>query len=473
MTSFVRAEAGALVDDSGPLLLRGVGLGNWLVPEGYMWGLAPTVQSPRQIEAMTVAALGWEESRVFWRRWREEFVSDADLAALAAAGFDHVRLPLNWRLLVGLDGTPLAEGFATVDGLIAGARAHGLRVVLDLHAAPGGQTGTNIDDSAGLPELFLDPAYGDLTVHLWRLIAERYADDPTVMAFDLLNEPLPYQWADSFSDALVDLYTRITAAIRAVDPHHLLMYEGTRWATDFSLFDRALDPNAALQFHKYWSRPDEASIAPQLEAARRLGLPLYMGENGENTLDWNAAVTALYERCGISWCFWPHKKIDNDSGLFSVPAPPGWDAVTSYTGGYPDPAWRERAAGALRHLADSLRTDPATLNVDLQRALLRRDQLRLPASAYVAHSDGVRVDWPEQFWYDQGSPLDHRMGATVHVPAGGWVEYQFFGDRGAATPVVASGSLSASSVRGPAGEQRLRLAAVTDLALHGVDVAAR
>ncbi len=47
---FVRAEGTQLVDDDGPLLLRGVGLGNWLLAEGYMWRFGDEMSSPRQIE---------------------------------------------------------------------------------------------------------------------------------------------------------------------------------------------------------------------------------------------------------------------------------------------------------------------------------------------------------------------------------------------------------------------------------------
>src|SRR5690606_26373339 len=118
---------------------------------------------------------------------------------------------------------------------------------------------------------------------------------------DLLNEPLPNEWQDTFPDQLVELYKRITAAIREVDPDHLIMYEGTHWATNWDIFTEVWDENSALQFHRYWCPPDESSIAPYLEARERLGLPIFMGEGGENTADWIYAATRLYERHGIGW----------------------------------------------------------------------------------------------------------------------------------------------------------------------------
>ena len=62
----------------------------------------------------------------------------------------------------------------------------------DLHGAPGGQTGANIDDSErDLPELFTDRRNAERTVALWRLLAERYKDEWIVAGYDLLNEPRP------------------------------------------------------------------------------------------------------------------------------------------------------------------------------------------------------------------------------------------------------------------------------------------
>ncbi|HET7723675.1 MAG TPA: cellulase family glycosylhydrolase [Propionibacteriaceae bacterium] len=467
MSGFVRAREGALVDDSGPLLLRGVGLGNWLVPEGYMWGLGPLFQSPRQIEGLVASVLGWHEAQEFWRRWRASYVTEVDLDVLVTAGLDHVRLPMNWRLLMSVDGTVLPDGFETIDLLLERCRSRGLRVVLDLHAAPGGQTGTNIDDSLGLPELFLDDHWKMLTVQLWRTIAERYANEEAVLAYDLLNEPLPHQWADAFGADLIPLYAEITAAIRAVDRHHLLMYEGTRWATDFADFTAPLDPNSALQFHKYWSRPDDASLTDHLAAASRLGMPLYMGETGENTLDWLASATALYERAGISWCFWPHKKVQNPAGVFSIPAPRDWEVLTEYQGEQVTPAWKARAAAALWELLESVPSNPRAANQELLDALMRRT-VRLPVGAYVDHSPGVTISWPDAFDYDQGTGMSDPMDAVAHVPAGGWIDYQVPSSTVEPTVSVHSGEVGVATQATTSGWSRLRVRAVTDAALRGV-----
>lgn len=128
-----------------------------------------------------------------------------------------------------------------------------------MHAAPGGQTGQNIDDSErDLPELFMRPEHRDELCALWALLAARYRGEAAVAGFDLLNEPLIRKDAEH-NGRLVPLYLRITEAVRRADPERIVIWEGAHWATDFSVFDALeredLPENLVLQFHKYWSTP--------------------------------------------------------------------------------------------------------------------------------------------------------------------------------------------------------------------------
>lgn len=324
---FVRADGGVLVDGAGEAWIpRGIGLGNWLLPEGYMWKFGDL--SPREIEALTVRLLGSGRAEAFWRGFLDVFISEADIAMISALGFDHVRLPVNARHVQDTHGRPIEAGYAVIDRVIGWCRKYGLLVLLDLHGAPGGQTGTNIDDSPHRrPEVFSVPRYWELTLWLWRDFALRYGHDPMIMGYDLLNEPLPNQWRIKHRRDLVRLYRELTMVIREVDQDHLIMYEGMHWGTDFSLFNAVWDENSALQFHKYWSPPDRASLANFLRARDRLGLPLYLGESGENTPAWLDTTFRLVESEQIGWNFWPWKKINTDTSPFSVVPPPGWDKV--------------------------------------------------------------------------------------------------------------------------------------------------
>ena len=390
---FLRADGGRLVDGEGRArLLRGVGLGNWLLPEGYMWRLTNRgPQSPRQIEALIEDLIGPTAAGAFWRTFRDHFIAEADIERMAADGFDHVRLPINARLVIDSEGRLLDEGIGRIDSLIEWCRRHRLWVMLDLHGAPGGQTGTNIDDSpGGLPDLFLKGgSYRDLTVRFWEQLAGRYRDEPVVAGYDLLNEPLPNEYQDRLALDLVALYRDLTAAIRAVDPNHLIIYEGTHWSTNWSIFTEVWDENSMLEFHKYWSPPDRPSIAPFIETGRRLGLPIYMGEGGENNRDWLQTAFQLYEDCGISWNLWPWKKVDTRTSPRSVRAPIGWHEVQAYAerrGPRPAAAVTERA---LDELLDGIRLENTDDRSEVTNAVFRRVPLRVPASGFGFGGPGV------------------------------------------------------------------------------------
>lgn len=425
----VRRDGTRIVDGDGArALFRGVGIGSWLLPEGYMWrlphvdrerGTGVQAQSPREIEALFRELVGDDRAADFWTMFRESFFTRADVERIAAEGFDHVRLPINSRVVMDDDGTFLEDGFALVDACVGWCRDAGLHVVLDLHGAPGGQTGTNIDDSPrGRPELFTDARYRALTVRLWEEIARRYVGDETVAAYDLLNEPLPDEHAVRHRDDLVALYRDLTATVRAVDPDHLIMYEGAHWATDVSMFTQVWDEQSVVHFHRYWSAPDTAGIATFLEVRDRLGLPLYMGEGGENAPSWLATAFGLYEDLGIGWNFWTWKKVDNAHSPAVVVPPAGWSDVQAYvagTGPRPEP---EAAWATLVELVDAMRLDRCEWHPEVVAALLRRTPVELPAYAYGAHGDGVSwaapgsdgetgIDW---FRAQDGVLVEHHGG---------------------------------------------------------------
>jgi endoglucanase len=455
-TGFVRARAGQLIDGAGRrLLLRGVGLGNWLVPEGYMWKFEPPgPQSGRRIEALFKDLVGPERASQFWARFRDVFITEADIAAIAREGFDHVRLPLNARFLIDDNGLK-ESGFTRVDTLIEWCRVHNLWVILDLHAAPGGQTGTNIDDSPrGLPELFVHDHFQQQTIELWRAIAARYADVPTVAGYDLLNEPLPNEFQHRYARELVDLYLTLTQEIRAVDQSHLIIYEGSHWATNWTMFDTVWDENSMLQFHKYWSPPDRPSIQRFIDVGTRLELPIYMGEGGENNVGWLQTAFELYESYDISWNLWPWKKMDTATSPVSVRPPGGWSRIVDYakTGAdRPDPDW---AWGTMCELLERFGVEHCDQRPDVLNACFRRAPLTLPATGFgfggrdVSYStaaveplvgfrndDAVTIrhgvgDEPEtlNFFHNTGSQREQDEQLAVVLGESDWVAYTFASD---------------------------------------------
>ena len=455
MEGFVRAEAGTLVDGRGaPIILRGVGLGNWLLPEGYMWKFEkPGPQSPREIEALVEDLVGPDRTVEFWQRFREVFITEADIARIRDEGMNHVRLPINSRVVMDEKGGLIESGFELIDRLISWCRKLQVWVVLDLHGAPGGQTGTHIDDSPnGKPDLFTERRYRDLTIKLWRALAERYRDETSVAAYDLLNEPLPHEHQHTYADRLRDIYIDLTAAIREVDRNHVITYEGTHWATNWSIFTEVWDQNSILQFHKYWSAPDRPSIEQYIEIGRRLGLPIYMGEGGENYLDWIQTAFQLYDDCGISWNFWPWKKVDTLTSPCSVIPPPGWNHITEYAAGRAPKPSASESWRILGELLDAMPIASCTYRQEVISALFRRPPLHIPAVGFgfagagrsYQTSNGAaplpafrtddqvtirrargrkhgELDWSHSVEFTQSAEED----LVVSLGAGDWVAYDF------------------------------------------------
>jgi Cellulase (glycosyl hydrolase family 5) len=325
---FVHTSGADLVDSANhPLMLRGINLGNWLEPEGYMFHFDGGPQSPREIEDLTVELIGPDKAEAFWRQWRETYITEADINRIKREGFNSVRVPIHWKLFDSDD----AEGFRLLDRLVQWARKDGVYIIIDLHCAPGGQTGTNIDDSGGYPWLYSSPEARAHTIAIWRRIATRYKNEQIVLGYDLLNEPIPhFPQLQQFNKDLEPFYRRLAEAIRQVDRNHVLILGGAQWDSNFKVFGPPFDSNVMYTFHKYWTAPDVSVIREYLEYRDRYHVPIWLGESGENKDEWIAAFTKTLEDNHVGWCFWPYKKMDATSSAVTFDPPVHWEEIVKF-----------------------------------------------------------------------------------------------------------------------------------------------
>lgn len=382
-SAYIRTQGDKIVDGQGDeILLRTVGLGNWLLPEGYMWKFGKEGDRPRKIEKLITDMLGEKKAANFWRQFRHNYITEADIARIKELGFNGVRPAMNWRLFMDEEtGTFKKEGFQLIDNLVRWCTLHDVYIILDMHGAPGGQTGANIDDSPNdFPELFSKTENQELFIKLWIELAHRYKNEPIIIAYGLLNEPLPEEFSQ-FNDQLEPLYKRTTHAIRTVDPHHIISLEGAHWSTDFSVFGPPFDDNTLYQFHKYWTTPDTKSIQPYLDFRATHNVPLYVGESGENNLDWYWAAFQLYEDLNIGWLFWPWKKLDTKNTPYSIIKPDGWEKIVAYSRGGEKPQ-ADEAEAILHQFLENIKLEKCEFFPDVVNAVFRRIPARIQAENY-------------------------------------------------------------------------------------------
>ncbi len=347
------------------VILNAVNFGNWMVMEGYM--MNSTSQAPDQHtwKAKLTPLIGADSVKRFYEAWLTSHVTQDDINQIKAWGFNAVRLPLHYEYFVNL-GTPDVwneQGFALVDDIIAWCTAAGIYVILDLHAAPGGQSDNSgiSDYDSTKPSLWESRDNRSKTVRLWDKISERYKDEPWVAGYDLINEP---NWNLPGGTLLRDLYEDLTRVIRANGDDHILFIEGNSYSNDYTGLTPPWDPQLVYVFHKYQSSADFASdLQWVLDLRTAQNRPIWCGEHGENSNDNFTKMVELLRGQGIGMSWWPMKKFGSINCLASATFPPGYQDLLNYLGGSNPNLSAGAARNTLTQLAESVRlanTEPRT-----------------------------------------------------------------------------------------------------------------
>ena len=368
---FLHNVDGEIVEGNGePILLRGFGLGGWLVPEGYMLHNQAWIagfESPTEIENHVIDLIGVDAAEDFWNLYRENYVAQADIDQIAEWGFNHIRVPFHYKQFYDSTGAETPMGYAIIDELISWCEPYNMYIILDMHCAPGGQNGGPISDSDGTARLWLEESNKELTIQIWKEIATYYSNNTLIGGYDLINEPvLP---GGVSLEEFKQLYVDITNAIREVDTNHLLFIEGNWYGTDFAGLTPPWDENMSYSFHKYWGQTDLSTIQSYINMRNNYGVPLWMGESGENSNHWYYEVFKLLEENNIGWNFWTHKKVDKITSPFSAYVSPQYQIVIDYLSGnssQPDP---NIAGMGLTSFANSLKIENCLLRRGVVAAL--------------------------------------------------------------------------------------------------------
>lgn len=421
-TGFYRVDGTDIVDSDGiPAMRLGIGLGGWLMPEGYMLDFPGGMGSATKINSLISDLIGENDTAEFWRLFREFYVTEKDVEQLVEWGFDHIRLPLHYNLFYNIsDRSFIEDGFTLLDTFLGWCETYGIQVILDLHAAPGAQSDGEIADSDGTARLWTEPdPYQDMTVELWEEFARRYKDDTRIIGYDLINEPVTPDEIGDGAQALLDLYVRLTSAVRQIDTNHILFIEGNYFATTFDKLFPPFDEQMTYAFHKYWNSTDQGSIQYLLNMRTDQDRPLWLGETGENSNPWINQVVSLMADQSVGWNYWTHKQIQATVSPLSVPIQQGYREVLDYFHGWGPKPSIDDARNALFEQARTLHIDSARVNKGVLFALFESD-FSTARRPFKEHKIPGIINAVE---YDYGDNLtsysDTDFMATSGSPGGG------------------------------------------------------
>jgi endoglucanase len=377
--------------NNNEVILRGMGLGGWMLQEGYMLETNGFANTQTQIKTKISQLIGETATEEFYDAWLANHCTERDIDSLASWGFNSVRLPMHYNLFtLPIEQEPIAgtntwleKGFAMTDDLLRWCEKNQIYLILDLHAAPGGQgkDAAISDYDPSKPSLWESDLNKQKTIALWRKLAERYKDEEWIGGYDLINET---NWAFQGSNIngcdettnvpLRQLLVDITTAIREVDTNHIIYIEGNCWANNHNGLLPFWDNNMVLSFHKYWNYNDQGSVQGFVNLRDQHNVPLWLGESGENSNVWFRNAIKRMEDNSIGWAWWPMKKVGSVVNPLTVIKNEGYAQLLDYwkNGGAAPSA--ETAKAALMQLAENLKIEHNIMRPDVIDAMFRQVQ---------------------------------------------------------------------------------------------------
>lgn len=275
--------------------VRGVNLGGWLVLEPWItpsifseWSDSQTVKD----EYTYTQTLGKDEalSRLtdHWNTW----ITQDDINNIAAAGLNHIRIPIGYWAVAPIDGDPYVQGqLPFLDKAIGWARSAGLKVEIDLHGAPGSQNGFDNSGKYGS----VGWQQGDTvaqTITAIKNIAERYSGDSDVVTIiQLLNEPLGPVLN---LDGIKDFYNQGYNAVRDSNADTVVCFHDAfeDFVSTWNGFTTG--PHSMLDTHQYQIfSPDQVAMTPpeHVSAACAIGSKLTQTDKWTVVGEWTGAQT--------------------------------------------------------------------------------------------------------------------------------------------------------------------------------------
>ena len=313
--------------------LKGCNLGNWLMLEMWMLnytdrGFADQYDFIKTLETR----FGEEEAEGLMDIYRTNWIQGSDFDIIKSFGMNTVRLPFDYKLLMDSDEKPFRlkdDAWEWLDQAIAMAKKREMYVILDMHGAPGRQSGMDHSGRVGYNKLWSNKNHQKQTVWLWNQISKRYRKEPAVAAYDLLNEP----WGNNERN-LKKVILQCYRAIRENNDEHIVIFPGHTSGIDFYKNIRSVNlDNVIYTMHFYpgffgWGSPKpythtqfiKEGLSTWKKKMESLNSPLLIGEF--NVVLKKAGGGEMMRRYydyyeSLNWpaTMWSYKVLNNDGGI--------------------------------------------------------------------------------------------------------------------------------------------------------------
>nr|GMC48500.1 probable glucan 1,3-beta-glucosidase A [Ipomoea batatas] len=293
-----------------------------------------TTVSPYQGEYQITNGYGPVMAPKVMREHWETFIVEEDFKFISSNGLNAVRIPVGWW--IAYDPNPpkpfVGGSLKALDNAFKWATKYGLKVLLELHAAPGSQNGFALSGSRdGTLGWGLDSI--EPTVAVIEFLAARYAKNPSLYSIGLMNEPSLWvspETVMSYYGAGYDAVRRHTSTAYVV--------MGTRmWAdnvTEFLPFAAQFE-RAVLDVHLYnfyhmtmddvmndiYTHCQEVvsavttSDGPLSFVAEWTGEWMVPNATKEEYQRFAKAQLEVFDRATFGWAYWTFKHVGNHWSL--------------------------------------------------------------------------------------------------------------------------------------------------------------
>ncbi|KAL5225625.1 hypothetical protein ABZP36_012264 [Zizania latifolia] len=278
---------------------------------------------------------GADQAIKFLQNHWNSFITEEDFLFISSKGLNAVRIPVAWWITKNSVRPschpPNYPGYqAVLDRAFDWADKYNLKVIIDLHAAPGSQNkqahSGSRDGIVGWGDAKIDE-----TVQVIKALADRYASRKSLLAIELLNEPwAPQVGLDTLKKYYKAGYTAVKEKVKNPDVYVIMSNRlNTNDPTELVDFASTFD-HCVIDVH-YYNLYDSSfntiedninfvktTRESQLKSLMRAnGARVFVGEwttewNVENTKDEDRKRFAdvqmdVYGQASFGWAYWTYK----------------------------------------------------------------------------------------------------------------------------------------------------------------------